>query len=66
VPRVLGLRLGAAKQRIRRANCSVGRVRRVRSRRSLRGRVVGQSPRPGAIKRVAFPVNLLVGRRLLN
>jgi beta-lactam-binding protein with PASTA domain len=38
-------------------------VRRVRSRRSLRGRVVGQSPRPGAIRRRGFPVNLLVGRR---
>jgi beta-lactam-binding protein with PASTA domain len=49
--------------RIRRNNCSVGRVRRVRSRRSLRGRVVGQSPRPGAIRRRGFLVNLLVGRR---
>ena len=63
VPRVLGLRLGNARQRIRRARCSVGRVRRVRTRRSLRGRVVGQSPRPGAVRRRGFPVNLLVGRR---
>ena len=31
VPRVLGLRLGAAKTKIRRAHCSVGNVRRVRS-----------------------------------
>jgi hypothetical protein len=38
-------------------------VRRVRTRRSLRGRVVGQSPRPGAVRRVGFPVNLRVGRR---
>ena len=63
VPRVLGLRLGNARQRIRRANCSVGRVRRVRTRRALRGRVIGQSPRPGAVRRRGFPVNLLVGRR---
>ena len=62
VPRVIGLRLGRARQRIRRANCSVGRVRRVRTRRSLRGRVIGQSPRPGAVRRRGFPVNLLVGR----
>ena len=62
VPRVLGLRLGAAKTKIRRAHCSVGNVRRVRSRRSLRGRVVNQSPRPGTIKRRNFPVKLAVGR----
>jgi hypothetical protein len=63
VPRVIGLRLGQARQRIRRARCSVGRVRRVRTRRSLRGRVVRQTPRPGAIRRRGFPVNLVVGRR---
>jgi beta-lactam-binding protein with PASTA domain len=59
---VRGLRLGAAKTKIRGAHCSVGRVRRVRSRRSLRGRVVKQSPRPGALKRRNFPVKLVVGR----
>jgi beta-lactam-binding protein with PASTA domain len=59
---VLGLRLNAAKRRIRAAHCSVGNVRRVRSRRSLRGRVVNQSPRPGTIKRRNFPVKLAVGR----
>ena len=62
VPRVLGLRLGAAKTKIRRAHCAVGNVRRVRSGRSLRGRVVSQSPRPGTIKRRNFPVKLAVGR----
>jgi beta-lactam-binding protein with PASTA domain len=34
----------------------------VRTRRALRGRVVRQSPRPGAVRRVGFPVNLWVGR----
>ncbi len=63
VPRVIGLRLGQARQRIRRGNCSVGRVRRVRSRRALRGRVVSQSPRPGAARRQGFPVKLVAGRR---
>jgi beta-lactam-binding protein with PASTA domain len=62
VPNVIGLRLGQARQRIRARNCSVGRVRHVRSRRSLRGRVVGQNPRAGAVRRRGFPVNLLVGR----
>jgi beta-lactam-binding protein with PASTA domain len=38
-------------------------VRRVRTRRALRGRVVGQTPRPGVTRRRGFPVNLVVGRR---
>jgi beta-lactam-binding protein with PASTA domain len=59
---VLGLRLAAAKRKIRRAHCSVGRVRRVHARRSLRGRVVNQAPRPGAVKRRGFRVKLAVGR----
>jgi eukaryotic-like serine/threonine-protein kinase len=62
VPDVIGLRLGQARQRIRARNCSVGTVRHVRSRRQLRGRVVGQNPRGGAVRRRGFPVNLLVGR----
>jgi serine protease AprX len=61
VPRVVGLRLRRAKQRIRRANCSVGRIRRVPARGV--GRVVSQSPRPGAIRLRGFRVRLVVGRR---
>ncbi len=63
VPRVLGLRLAAAKRRIRRAHCSVGRVRRVHSRPRLRGRVIRQSPRAGSLRRRGSPVRLVVGRR---
>jgi len=58
---VIGLRLAKAKKRIRARHCSVGRIRRARSRRP--GRVIGQSPRPGTIKRRGFPVKLVVGRR---
>jgi beta-lactam-binding protein with PASTA domain len=61
VPRVIGLTLGTAKTRIRRAHCSVGRIRRSRSRRV--GRVIGQSPRAGAVRARGFKVNLVVGRR---
>jgi hypothetical protein len=61
VPRVIGLRLGTARTRIRKANCRVGRVRRVRSRRI--GRVVAQSPRAGASRARGARVNLVVGRR---
>jgi beta-lactam-binding protein with PASTA domain len=57
---VLGLRLGAAKQRIRHRHCSVGRVRRAHSR--LVGRVIRQRPRPGTIERRGYPVSLVVGR----
>ena len=46
VPRVLGLRLGAAKTKIRRAHCSVGNVRRVRSQ-ALAARPRGQASHRG-------------------
>src|SRR5439155_25841557 len=61
VPRVIGLRLAAARTRIRRARCSVGRIRRASSRRA--GRVIGQSPRPGPVRPRGPRVNLVVGRR---
>jgi beta-lactam-binding protein with PASTA domain len=61
VPRVIGLRLGQAKRRIRAKHCSVGRIRRAHS--SRPGRVIGQRPRAGAVRRRGFPVNLVVGRR---
>ena len=62
VPRVIGLRLGAAKTRIRRAHCGVGRVtKRVNPRRV--GRVLKQTPRPGAVRARGAKVNLVVGRR---
>jgi len=61
VPNVVGLRLASARLRIRRAHCSVGRVRRARSRRV--GRVLAQSPRPGTRRPAGTPVRLVVGRR---
>jgi len=64
VPRVQGRPLAAARRAIRRAHCSVGRVRQVRSRRA-RGRVISQSPRPGLRRVAGTKVNLVVskGRR---
>ena len=61
VPRVIGLRLARARARIRRASCSVGRIRRVRSRRVAR--VIRQSPRAGSRRPRGAPVNLVVGQR---
>ena len=60
VPRVVGQRLAMARARIRRAHCSVGRIRRARSGRT--GRVVEQSPRAGAKRRRGYPVRLGVGQ----
>jgi len=64
VPKVVGQRLAAAKTRITRANCRVGKVKRVRveSRKQI-GRVIAQSPRPGTRHASGTRVNLSVGRR---
>jgi hypothetical protein len=61
VPRVVGLRLVRARAAIRRAYCSVGRVRGVRSR-AARGRVVRQSPRAGTRLRRGARVILVISR----
>jgi hypothetical protein len=61
VPRVAGMKLAPAKAKIRRSHCGVGRVRKARSRRL--GRVIGQSPRAGVVRKRGFPVKLVVGRR---
>jgi len=61
VPKVVGLKLAAARSRIRRANCRVGRVRYIRSARA-RGRVVRQSPRAGARRARGTRVHLTLSR----
>jgi PASTA domain-containing protein len=63
VPRVVGRTLSAARARIRRAHCGIGRIRRVRSARRAWGRVVAQSPRAGSIRARGYRVRLSVGRR---
>ena len=59
VPRVIGLRLAAARTRIRRARCTVGTVRRARSSRA-RGRVIRQAPRAGTVLAAGGRVRLTV------
>jgi Regulator of chromosome condensation (RCC1) repeat/PASTA domain len=61
VPKVVGLKLARARGRIRARHCSVGRIRRVRSKRI--GRVLAQSPKPGRRLRKGARVSLVVGRR---
>jgi subtilisin family serine protease len=61
VPRVVGRMLKAAKKAIRRNNCSVGSVRRVRSK-ARRGRVIAQRPRAGSTRPLHGRVKLKVSR----
>ena len=59
--RVIGLKLGRARTRIRRAHCAVGHVSRRHSRTRV-GRVLGQRPRAGTHLRPGGKVQLVVGR----
>jgi GH25 family lysozyme M1 (1,4-beta-N-acetylmuramidase) len=61
VPRVIGMRLATAGARIRGAQCSVGRVRRVRAKRP--GRVIGQKPRAGSHRPRGARVSLQIARK---
>jgi beta-lactam-binding protein with PASTA domain len=60
VPKVIGMKLAKAKSRIKKAGCSVGKIRRARSKRV--GRVISQSPKPGARRAARAVVKLVVGR----
>ena len=61
VPTLKRMRLSQAKKRLRSANCSVGKVKLVRSRR-FAGRVVSTRPGRGTTLRAGAKVNLVVGR----
>ncbi len=61
VPNVLGKPLATAKLRIARANCRVGTVRRVTSRKR-KNTVLGESPRPGTRLNRGARVSLTVSR----
>jgi hypothetical protein len=62
VPNVRRKSLKKAIPIIRRAHCRVGRVRKVRSARRLKGRVLREKPRPRTRHRAGTRVNLWVGR----
>jgi hypothetical protein len=61
VPKVTRRRLANARVRIRRAHCSVGRVRYVLSR-ERPGYVIRQRPRAGRIRHARAKVNMVVSR----
>lgn len=62
VPRLAGLTLGQSKQRLRKAHCSLGAIRRKTTRRRG-GRVVSQHPKPGSTLRRGGRVSLVLGGR---
>ena len=62
VPSVIGRRLVIARQRIERAGCRVGRVRRTSSGARRAGRIASQSPRAGMHLVARARVNLTVSR----
>ena len=63
VPRLRGLTLKRAKRRLRRARCRLGKVRRPKSRRLRRRKLVvkKQSPRPGARRANGARVKVTLG-----
>jgi hypothetical protein len=61
VPRVVGVRLATARTKIRRAHCSVGRIR-YKHALARRGRVIAQRPRAGVRLRRGARVSLIVSR----
>jgi hypothetical protein len=61
VPKLRGKKLGAAKIALRKAQCRVGKIKRVRSTRKHRNRVLSQNPKPGTHLRKGSRVALKVG-----
>jgi beta-lactam-binding protein with PASTA domain len=62
VPKVVGRRLAAAKKRIRKAHCAVGKIKHKHAAASKRGKVISQSPKPGRKLKNLAKINLVVGK----
>jgi subtilisin family serine protease len=63
VPKLAGKTLASTRTALRRARCALGRIRRVRARRSRVGRVVAQGIRPGTRRPAGTKVAVTIGRR---
>jgi DNA-binding beta-propeller fold protein YncE len=62
VPKVKGNKLSSAKTAVKRAHCSVGRVKKAFSSRVKKGRVIAQKPKPGVKRPPGSKVNLQVSK----
>ncbi len=61
VPKLKGLTLKKAKAKLKRAHCSLGKATKKRSR-VRKGRVIAQTPKPGAVRKNGARVNVVVSR----
>ncbi len=59
VPKLKGKKLKPSKRALRRADCKVGTIKRIRGK---RGRVVRQDPQPGKVLEQGTKVNVTVGK----
>ena len=62
VPRVVGQKLKTAKSRITKAYCKVGKIRKKKSSKRKRGKVLAQSPKPGKTRNAYSKISLTVGK----
>jgi beta-lactam-binding protein with PASTA domain len=62
VPRLVGVKLSAAKLTLKKAHCVTGSVSRAYSSKTKRGRVSAQSRKAGAVLAANAKVNLVVSR----
>jgi hypothetical protein len=62
VPKLVGLTLKKAKARIKRAHCTVGKVRQKASSKRKKGKVIAQKPKPRKLLAPGARVSLTVGR----
>jgi len=62
VPKVVGKKLSLAKTRIKKAFCKVGKIKKKKARKKLRGRVLKQSVKPGKVLRANSKITLTVGK----
>jgi len=62
VPKLVGKTLAAAKAALKKANCTVGKVTRARSRKVKAGRVISSKPKAGVSKPAGTAVTLVVSR----
>ena len=62
VPKVVGKKLAAAKSKITKAFCRVGKIKRKKGPRRKRGKVIAQSPRPGKTLNAYSKIKLTVGK----
>jgi hypothetical protein len=62
VPNVIGKKLKKAKRKLKRANCALGKVKKVASSRGDKGRVVKQKPKPKTVKPAGAKVKVKVGK----